>query len=31
VRAELVEADHVKAERYWPHEVYSAYLDAKST
>ena len=31
VRAELVEADGVKAERYWPHEVYSAYLDAKST
>jgi hypothetical protein len=30
VRAELVEADDVKAERYWPPEVYSAYRDAKA-
>ena len=30
VRAELVEADDVKAERYWPREVYSAYLDAQA-
>ncbi|MDQ1467641.1 MAG: hypothetical protein QOH10_2056 [Actinomycetota bacterium] len=28
VRDELVEADDVKADRYWPREVYSAYLDA---
>ena len=30
IRAELVEADDVKAERYWPREVYSAYRDAKA-
>jgi len=30
VRAELVEADDVKAERYWPRELYSAYRDSKS-
>jgi catechol 2,3-dioxygenase-like lactoylglutathione lyase family enzyme len=30
VRAELVEADDVKADRYWPRELYVAYLDSKS-
>ena len=30
VRAELIEADDVKADRYWPRELYSAYLDFKS-
>ena len=30
VRAELVEVDDVKADRYWPHELYPAYLDSKS-
>jgi catechol 2,3-dioxygenase-like lactoylglutathione lyase family enzyme len=30
VRAELVEADDVKPDRYWPRELYSDYLDSKS-
>ena len=29
VRAELVEADAVEAVRYWPRELYAAYLDAR--
>jgi len=30
VRAELVEADAVEAVRYWPRELYTAYLDSAS-
>ena len=30
VRAELVEADAVPADRYWPRELYETYLDTKS-
>ena len=30
VRAELVEADDVKPDRYWPRELYLAYRDSKS-
>jgi catechol 2,3-dioxygenase-like lactoylglutathione lyase family enzyme len=31
VKAELVEADAVKAERYWPHDLYAAYVGSNST
>lgn len=31
VRAELVETNAVEAIRYWPHELYAAYLDSASS
>ena len=31
IRIELVESDAVEAARYWPRELYAAYLDSKSS